>query len=515
MIGEDYTREQFEARMAAIVAASVPLEGPSLAQQLAARDDVEEILDMLIEADPLAMLRLLYEWQFWGRPKQLAPAGSWDVWLTLCGRGWGKNRTGAEWIVEGIADGECHGAILVGPTFDDTTKYMIGGHLGRERNGSGILDVAPPWLIPDPQTAHKQTAHEIHCSTGAVIYYTSAEKPEFRGANLGRAWCDEVCIWPHAEKLWDNLMLTMRLKGGGRPQTLITTTPRPMDLLRDIIMDEGTETVHGVTDENAANVHAAWLRRVTRKLEGSRLGRQELGAEVLGDVEGALFSKAWIEGARVDEPPRLRQLAVAVDPALSTSRYSDQTGIVVMGVDTLEDLYVLDDLTGRHRPEAWGTLVVTAARNWHADVVVERTAGGQLVAANVRAAEARAGKDARGRSVPPVKISEIDARGRKDLRAEPLATLYEQGRVHHVGRHRLLEAEITEWMPHPKNSPNRLDALVHGANHLCRDLTGKARTRDAFAGLDLVRKRLHGDRGRGPVVSPLVAQRRGRSTSKI
>lgn len=507
MIGEDYTVEQFEARMAQIVADSAQLVGPSLAQLLAARPDVEAAVDELIAHDPLACLRLIYEWRFWGRPKQLAPAGTWDVWLELAGRGFGKSRTGAEWVIDGIAAGECQAAILVGPTFDDTTKYMIGGHKGKRRNGSGILDVAPPWLIPDPQRAHNVTRHEIKCANGAMIYYTSAEKPELRGANLGRAWCDELCIWPHAEKLWDNLMLTMREKGGAQPQTLITTTPQPMDLLRDIIMDPGTVTVHGVTDENAANVHEAWLRRIKRKLGGTRLGRQELGAEVLGDVEGALFAMAWIEAARVDEAPRFRQLAVAVDPALSTSRYSDKTGIVVMGVDSLEDLYVLEDLTGRHKPEAWGRLVVKAARDWDADVVVERTAGGQLVASNVRAAEARMG----GKG-PGVKIHEVDARGRKDLRAEPVATLYEQGRVHHVGRHRLLERELTEWVPHPKNSPNRLDALVHGANLLCHDLTGKARTRDAFVGLGAVRERLQGARPAARV-SPVSMGRRGRGRS--
>jgi len=513
---DDYTAEAFKARMAAIVKASIALEGPSLAQRLAESGRLDDVLDRLYTVDPLALRRLLYDWRFWGRPKQQPPPGEWDVWITLAGRGWGKTRTGAEWVIDGITSGECFGAILIGPTFDDTRKYMVGGVRGRVRGGSGILDCAPPWLIPDPQRAHKQTHHEIHCSNGAVIYYTSAEKPELRGANLSRAWCDELCIWPHAERLWDNLMLTLREKGGGAPHTLITTTPQPMDLLRDVIMDEATATVHGVTTENAANVHRRWLERIQRKLGGTRLGRQELEAEVLGDVEGALFARAWIDAARVDEAPKLRRMAVAVDPALSTSRYSDQTGIVVMGVDALEDLYVLDDLTGRHKPEAWGTLVVQAARDWDADVVVERTAGGQLVAMNVRAAEARMPTDATGRQWPAVKIVEIDARGRKDLRAQPVATLCEQGRIHFVGRHRLLEAEITEWVPHPKNSPNRLDAMVHGANLLCGDLTGRPNAREAFEGLEMVRERLKGQRRPGPRVSPVQpARRRGRSTTRI
>lgn len=487
---------EFSARMAAIVRACSTVAGPSLAQLTASairsgRMSESALVTAIDALGPVAWQRLLYDWRFWGRPKQQEPVGNWDVWLELAGRGFGKNRLGSEWIVDGLASGECRSAILIGPTFDDAVKYMVGGRSGRARNGSGVLDVAPPWLIPDPRAAHNVTRHEIRCANGAMIYYTSAEKPELRGANIGRAWCDEICMWHSPEVLLDNLALTLREKGGARPRTLITTTPRPMDLLREIIMDAGTVTIHGTTDENAENVHAAWLERMTRKLGGTRLGRQELEAEILGDNPDALFTMTSINLARVSEPPTLRAIVVAVDPALSTSRHSDETGIVVEGVDTLDDLYVLADLTGRHKPEEWGTLVAKAARDWGADVVVERTAGGQLVAANVRAAESRLTD--RGKKLA---IHEVEARGDKRLRAEPLATLYEQGRVHHVGHHPALEAEITEWDPRTRVSPNRLDALVHGANHLCPDLGGKRAAVGTAAGLDALRARLVAPTGR-------------------
>jgi phage terminase large subunit-like protein len=480
----DIDRVAFADRIAVIKQASDLLEGPSLAARLA-RVPAELRAKALGELGGIDWTRLLYDWRFWARPKQLPPDGDWDTWLLLAGRGFGKSRTGAEWIVDGILRGECESAILIGPTFEDTRKYMVGGYKGRAKNGSGILDVAPPWLIPDPVEAHKQTKHEIHCANGAVIYYTSAEKPELRGANLGRAWFDELCVCPAADILWDNLMLTMREKGG-HPRTLVTTTPRPMDLLRDIAMDVGTVTVVGSTVENRENVHEKWLERIQRRLGGTRLGRQELEAEILGDNPDALFTMTAIELARVRESPQLVAIVVAVDPAISTRHYSDATGIVVVGLGRDGDLYVLADMTGRHKPEEWGALVAKALLAWKADLVVERNRGGDLVSANVRAALSQLANPQQHRP----KFHEVDAFGEKSIRAQPLSTLYEQGRVHHVGRLPRLEGEMTEWDPRTGKSPNGLDALVHAANNLSPDLTGKGRIRDAYTGLRHVQARL-------------------------
>lgn len=449
-------REAFLRKMAAVKATSAALEGPSLAERVAAlplgarRRFYEEL-------SPLDAVRLLYAWEFFRRPKQTPPSWNWDVWLILAGRSFGKSRTAAEFVRERVEDGSAKSIALVGPDFGDIRRYMIGGAKGKERNGSGLLDVFPPWHRP----VFKETRGEIQFHTGAVAYLCSAEDKELRGANLDLVWGDEPIKWPNAPALLENINLTLREKGPIRPRAIYTTTPRPVEFLRTIILDAGTHTTHGFSRENSANLHAAWLPRMERLIGGTRQGAQELDAEVLGDNPDSLFAQTTIDAYRVREAPALVRVVVAIDPAASTHRKSDETGIVVVGIDAAAELYVLADLTARMSPEEWGDAAIKAYRSHGASaIVVERNRVGDMAAANVRAASARA------QGGTPVRIVEILAMGEKGSRAEPISTLFEKGRVHMVGRLSRLEDEMTEWDPRSGISPNGLDALTHGIYEL-------------------------------------------------
>lgn len=450
-------REAFVLKMKTIKAASAELVGGSLAERVAALP-LEDRHAIYASLSPLDAMRLLYAWEFFRRPKQTPPAWAWDVWLILAGRSFGKSRTAAEFVRARIEDGSAKSIALVGPDFTDIRRYMVGGGKGKERNGSGLLDVFPPWHRP----IFKEQKQEIHFHTGAVAYLCSAEDRELRGANLSLIWGDEPIKWPNAQALIDNINLTLREKGPVRPQVIYTTTPRPVEFLRQIILDRGTHTTHGFSRENRANLHDAWLPRMERLMGGTRQGSQELDAEVLGDNPDSLFAQTTIDAYRVREAPMLVRVVVAIDPAASTHRKSDETGVVVLGIDAIGDIYILADHTSRMSPEEWGDTAIKAYRTHGATaVVVERNRVGDMAAANVRAASARIRGDA-----APIRIVEILAMGEKGTRAEPVSTLYEKGRVHHVGRLARLEDELTEWDPRSGVSPNGLDALGHGIYEL-------------------------------------------------
>lgn len=435
----------FAERFAAIKERSRAEEGPSLAERKARR------LDVFAGLPPLDAARLLYEWRFWARPKQLPPAGKWDVWAIVGGRGFGKNRTGAEWVRSRVESGAARSIALIGPTTGDIRRYMIGGYKGKARNGSGLLDVCPPWCMPHMN----EVKGELHWPNGAVAYVCTAERPELRGANLDTIWGDEIIKWRYADPLWENLQLTLREKGIARPQVCLTTTPRPLELLRSIILDEGTHTTHATTRENASNVHRAWLARMDRIMGGTRQGLQELEAELLGDNPAALFHRAVIDAYRVLVAPPLVRILIGVDPSTSKHRQSDPTGLIAGGIARNGEVYVLADGTNKYTPEQWGDKGFELHDGHGADgFVVERNKVGDLAAMNLRAAAAR-------RKQGPPKIFEVQAMGDKGERAKPVSTLYAKGRVHHVGRLPQLEDEMTEWDPSSNVSPNRLDALVH------------------------------------------------------
>lgn len=454
------SRELFARRMAEARRRSRGEVGPSLAERLMGLPR-ETRLGMLRALGPVAAQRLLYAWEMWRRPKQATPSWGWDVWLILCGRGFGKTRTGAEWVRARVESGRGRSIALIGPSWGDVRRYMVGGHAGKRGNGSGLLDVCPPWNRPEVN----ETKGELRWPNGAVAYFSSAENTELRGPNLDTIWGDEPIKWPRVDALLDNTFLTLRQRGAIRPQMLLTTTPRPVEFLRRIIVDEGTHTTHGATEENAANVAASWVSRMKRTLAGTRQGSQELEAEVLGDNPECLFPQSTIDAHRVSEAAPLERIIVAIDPAVSKHRKSDATGIVVIGLGGDGDLYVLADSSEKRTPEEWGDEVVRLLKAWGTQfVVVERNRAGDLAAANVRAAAARG-------SVP-VKVIDVLAMGDKGTRAEPLATLYAKGRVHHVGRLPRLEDEMTEWEPRSGVSPNGLDGLVHGAAELLPEIWG-------------------------------------------
>jgi phage terminase large subunit-like protein len=452
MSDPEYTAEEFARRESEIVEACKALVGPSLIERFA-RSRPEAREEFLEGLGSLDAARLLYEWPVWARPKQLAPPGDWTLWLNLGGRGIGKNRSGAEWVRERI---EVYGArtiALIAPDWKDLRRFMIGGYHGA--GGSGLLDVFPPWNRP----VFLEQKAEVHWPNGALAVLQSAEKPEFRGANADTIWWDEICKSRYARELWDNVEMTLREPGLVEPQALITSTPAPIQVLRDLIMDPGTVVTHGTTFENESNVARSWVARMRRRYAGTRVGEQELGARMLVDDPDALFHQAVIDAHRVFEAPELVRIGVGIDPAVSTNRRSDLTGIVAVGVDVARHLFVLADGTGKFTPEAWARRAIDLAVAQGADFfVVERNKIGELAKSNVSIA-------LRSRELlGEFDILEAYSMLDKGARATPVASLYEQGRVHHVGR-RLgeLEAEMTGWNPKLGRSPNRLDALVHCA----------------------------------------------------
>lgn len=384
--------------------------------------------------------QLTYDWRILARDKQLAPDGiAWVIWLILAGRGFGKTRSGAEWIRDRVDAGIAKRIILAGPTSDDLRDTMLEGE-------SGLIEISPPWNKP----VYVANKSQVNWPTGAKALCITAEKPDrFRGKQCDTFWADELAAWRYPDA-WTQLQLGFRL--GTHPQGIVTTTPRPIKLIKELIKREGGDVVvtRGTTYENRANLAPAFYAQVIRQYEGTRLGRQELEAEVLDDNPGALWQRDRIDELRVDVAPKLKRVVVGVDPAVSSNARSNETGIVVVGLGSDGHAYVLDDLSGVYKPAEWAARVVTAFDRHQADRVVgETNNGGDLVEANVRTA--------RG-TIP---FTAVHASRGKATRAEPISALYEQGRVHHVGTLAKLEDQQCTWDPvNEDESPDRIDALV-------------------------------------------------------
>lgn len=477
--------EIFAARYAEIKARSRLATGPSPILRLGSVQALDAWLD---SRSPVDWSRMPWLWRgVQARPNQLAPAGEWLTWLLLAGRGYGKTRAGSEWVRERVERGARRIA-LVGPTRGEIKRIMVQGD-------SGLVHVFPPWQKPE----WKENDGEIHFHTGAVAYVITAEKTEARGGNYDTVWGDEPILWPHLQDLWLNILLALRRRTPGmRPQACITSTPRPLPWLRRLIMAATTTVTHGLSTENTA-LPESWHREMADMIGGTRLGAQELEAEILGDNPDALFQQSVINAHRVDESelPELVRIVVAIDPAVSTGRKSDATGIVVVGIDARGHVYVLADRTGRHTPEQQARIAFELADQHHADAfVVERNRAGDFPKTNLRA-------HARSLGLPEPQVEEVLAIGDKAQRALPVSTLYEKGRVHHVGALSVdgtatlaglarLEAEMTSWDPSSGVSPNGLDALVHGVRQLTkigeeRDQTPDARAQ--WAGIIALAKR--------------------------
>jgi predicted phage terminase large subunit-like protein len=393
---------------------------------------------------------LANSWAALARPNQLPPPGDWwQIWLLLAGRGFGKTRTLAEWVCEQVASGQASWIALVAATAADARDVLVEGE-------SGILAVAPPWFRP----IYEPSKRKLTWPNGAIARTYSAEEPDrLRGPQHDAAVCDELASWSRPET-WDMLQLGLRL--GRNPRCLVATTPRPIKLIRDLLAREGHDVVvtRGSTYENRANLAPGFFNQVIRKYEGTRLGRQELNAELLEDTPGALWSHGVIDAARQAAAPNLARIVVAIDPAATSGEDADETGIVVVGKDTQGHGYVLADASGKYQPIEWAKIAIAAYRTHHADrIVAEVNNGGEMVANTLRMVD------------PNIPFTAVRASRGKVTRAEPVSALYEQGRVHHIGTFPQLEDQMTSFTSDfDRNaagySPDRLDALVWATTEL-------------------------------------------------
>jgi len=378
------------------------------------------------------------------RPQQLPPEGDWRIWLILSGRGWGKTFTGAGWIIEKAMSQPGIECAVVAPTFTDVRRTCVEGP-------SGIIKSLPSGALEQ----YNRSNGQITLTNGSKIHMVSADEPDrARGLNLSYAWLDEFAAWRYEETWTAGLAPALRI---GNPQTIITTTPRPTKLLREFMSrtDGSVVVTRGSTFDNAANLSQAALEELKSRYEGTRLGRQELYGELLLDTPGSLWRLSDIDETRVDEAPELVRIVVAIDPAVTSGEESDETGIVVVGKGADGRGYVLADRSCRDTPSGWAHRAVQAFHDFNADrIVAEKNQGGDMVEATIRSV------------LPTAPYKGITAKQGKRLRAEPIAALYEQGRISHVGAFDLLEDQMTTWLPDSGLSPDRLDALVHGLTEL-------------------------------------------------
>jgi phage terminase large subunit-like protein len=403
------------------------------------------VAKVLAETSDEDALALLHDWDgLWARPNQVAPPGEWLTWLILSGRGWGKTRTGVEWTISRARSNPRWRIALVARTAADVRDTMVEGE-------SGILACSPPWFTP----LWEPSKRRITWPNGAQATTFTAEEPDaLRGPQHHDAWADELASWQYAQDTWDNLQFGLRL--GTHPRVVVTTTPRPIKILRELISDPTTHITRGTTFDNAANLAPSQVAKLRAKYEGTRLGRQELGGEVLDDVPGALWTRALLDGYRVRKAPELARVVVGVDPAVTSGEESCDTGIVVAGKGIDGQFYVLADRTCHLSPDGWARRSIVALDEFEADrIVAEVNNGGDMVEQTIRTARKNA----------PVR--QVRASRGKRVRAEPIAALYEQGKVHHVGAFAEMEDQMVTFLPEGnEESPDRVDALVWALTEL-------------------------------------------------
>jgi len=385
------------------------------------------------------------DWRSVARRDQLPPAGDWRFWLILAGRGFGKTRSVNEWALEQARKYPKSRGALVAATAADAREVLVEGE-------SGILNIAPPDFRPE----YSPSRRLLEFPNGSIATHFSADEPNrLRGPQFHWAICDELAAWRFAVA-FDNLLLGVRL--GIDPRIAIATTPRPVPLIQKLLTDPACVVTRGSTYENAAHLAPAFLESILSRYAGTRLGRQEIEGEVLADVPGALWQFAWIEAARVSAAPELLRIVIAVDPAVTVGKASDETGIVAAGAALINGElhgYVLGDHTLKASPERWARAAVAAYHQHNADrILAEVNNGGDLVEHTIRTVDT---------SVP---IMQVRASRGKVTRADPIAALYESGRVHHVGELRALEDQMCKWTADAGGSPDRVDALVWALHDL-------------------------------------------------
>ena len=388
---------------------------------------------------------LLYDWAFWARPKQLPPDWDWYIWLLLSGRGGGKTRTGAELTIKWAKE-KYSPIALVGQTKADVRDTMV------EVGESAILNICPPWFRPE----YEPSKRRLTFPNGVLaIIYSGDEPDQLRGPQHAKAWVDELSKFKYPQGTWNNLLFGLRI--GEKPQVVVTTTPRPIPIIKALVNDSRTAVTRGHTLENRAHLAPDFFNYILSKYEGTRLGQQELAGEILDDNPEALWQRDRIDELRVKQHPELIRIVVAIDPAVSTNEQSSETGIIVAGIAQVSGQvhgYILADLTIKGTPDQWATAAVTGYYRAGADRIIgEVNNGGDMVEHTIRTVDQN------------VAFNKVHASRGKYTRAEPVSALYEQGRIHHVGFFPDLEDQLCEWVPGDK-SPDRLDALVWAITEL-------------------------------------------------
>lgn len=387
-------------------------------------------------------------WRYLSLDHQWPEKDKWTTWLILGGRGAGKTRAGAEWIrflVEGGDDEwrlEARAVALVAESYADAREIMIEGP-------SGLRAIA----AADSRPVYEASRRRLVWENGAVAYCFSAEDPDgIRGFQFDAAWCDELCKWRYPEATWSNLQLALRL--GPKPRQVVTTTPRPMALLKRLRNAATTFVTHATSYDNHENLSETFFSEIAAIYEGTALGRQELMGELIDDIDGALWTWNLIEAARISAAPPLERVVVAVDPPASHGPDADECGIVIAGRDG-DVGYVLADWSVKGAsPRGWAERVVAAYTEYEADrIVVEVNQGGEMARAVIAQVDAAAA------------VKPVHARHGKRVRAEPIAALYERGLVRHVGAFPALEDQMTSYLGYGP-SPDRLDALVWALTEL-------------------------------------------------
>ncbi len=424
---------------------------------------IAEIADIVKLLPDKEAYKLRYDYEFWARPGQLLPTSrSWRVWFLKGGRGSGKTWVGSQ-VVKKWSH-EVPRMLLVGRTAYDVRDTMVEGE-------SGIMAMSPKMWRPDYQPSKRR----LVWPNGAQAMLRSADEPDsVRGPNVYKAWGDELAAWRYGRETWDNIMMALRM--GDDPQMVVTSTPRPTKLVKDILAMDSTISNTESTFANMENLAVAWAEDIIARYRNTRTGLQELLGQVLDDNPQALWNRGLLDATRVSVTPDLDEIVVAVDPAtaetesetlrgLGKVREDDSladTGIVVVGREGIKGDpsahgYVLDDLTIHGSPNEWAMQVVSAYHKYRADsVVAEANNGGALVKANIHSVD------------PDVPVTLVYAARGKVTRAEPVSNIYTQKRGHHMGLFGALEDQMCEWQPGMK-SPDRIDALVWGYTHLMID----------------------------------------------
>lgn len=373
------------------------------------------------------------------------PEGDWTTWLVLAGRGFGKTRTGAEAVREEVETGRSGKIGLIAETAADARDVMV----------AELLKIFPPATRP----RYTVSARRVDFHNGAVAFtYNATEPDQLRGPQHDFLWHDELAKWRYARETWDQAQFGLRV--GRHPRQVVTTTPRPIELVKAILSgaEGAVHVTRGKTTDNRSNLAPTFLSRIQARYAGTRLGRQELDAEVLGDLPGAIWRQSVIDTWRVATCPPLSRIVVAVDPAVTNTEDSDEHGILVAGLGPDQAGYVIEDASAQGSPYEWAQRTIAKSKEHGADcVVVEVNQGGDMVAHTLRSI------------APNLNIKEVRASRGKHVRAEPIAALYEQGRIRHVGAFPALEGQMTQMTTEGYQgggSPDRVDALVWAMTEL-------------------------------------------------